>query len=750
MIVIKMRQNSWLKRGVWLAALVFAATVAARAQSAAGTLGGTITYAANGNPLHNVVVTVLQLRRTAETDEQGKYSFDNLPAGTYTVLAHTEGFPDVAQKITVTVGGAATLDFALELTGVREQVTVTASGSEQATFDAVESVTTVASTQILEQAGASLGEVLEKQTGVAKRSFGPGSTRPVVRGFDGDRVLVLQDGLRSGSVGSQSGDHGEPLDPLSVERLEVVRGPATLLYGSNAIGGVVNAVSDRDTSRHEGTRGYFSTFAGTANNQAGVSGGIEYGRGGWLVWGNGTGQRAGDYDTPQGRIDNSRFRHGNGAGGVGYYGGKAFFNAGYDYDNRRYGIPFAGVIEGEPDAQISIAMRRHNLRFTGGFHDAGGFISSGTFKVNYSDYNHKELEEGEVNTTFDNKTTSYRAAFDQRRSGRYSGTFGFEGFHREYSSVGAEALIPGRVTANIFSVFALQEYGTDRAKVQFGGRIENNRYRPTDASLPDRSFTGFSGAVGARFGLWAGGAFVVNYTRSDRAPALEELYNNGPHPGNLTFEIGDPALTREKGNGLEFGLRHAANRVRFEGNFYYYRLSDFIFLAPTGDFDDGLPVAEYLQSDARYLGTEVNFEAQAHRNLWLNAGVDYVNAELTDGTPLPRIPPLRARLGLDYRVRGLSLRPELILARDQDRVFPSPTGGGGDPEFTFRETRTPGYGVFNVIGSYTIARPHYAHIFSVNAFNLTDKLYRNHLSFIKDLAPEIGRGVRFSYTVRFF
>lgn len=736
-------------RGFSLILCGLLATLSVAAQSAGGTLQGTVTYATNGNPLHNVVVTITQLRRTAETDEQGKYTFDNLPAGSYSVLAHLEGFPDVAQKVTVNAGSTAALDFTLQLTGVREQVTVTASGSEQATFDAVESVSTIASTQILEQASANLGDVLEKQTGVAKRSFGPGSTRPVVRGFDGDRVLVLQDGVRSGSVGSQSGDHGEPLDPLSVERIEVVRGPATLLYGSNALGGVVNAVSDRDQTRHEGTRGYFSTFAGTTNNQAGISGSLEYGRGGWLVWGNGTGQRAGDYDTPLGRVDNSRFRNGNGAGGVGYYGDKAFINAGYDYDNRRYGIPFAGVIEGDPDAEIDIAMRRHNVRFTGGFQNAESFLAGGNFALNYTNYNHKELEGDEVGTTFDNRTTSYRAVFNQRRSGRLSGTFGVEGYHRDYSSLGEEALIPGSVTAKMFSAFILQEYGTDRAKLQFGGRIENNRYDPSDATRPNRNFTGFSGAVGARLGLWTGGALVVNYTHTDRAPALEELYNNGPHVGNLTFEIGDPTLKREKGNGLEFSLRHSVNRVRLEGNFYYYRLSNFIFLAPTGAVEDGLPEANYVQGNARYLGAEVNAEFEAHRNLWLNMGLDYVNAELRDGRPLPRIPPLRLRLGLDYRRGGLSVRPELVLADAQDRVFPSPATSGVT-DFDFRERRTAGYGIVNLAGSYTIARPHYAHIFAVNAFNLNNKLYRNHLSFIKEFAPEIGRGVRVSYTVRFF
>jgi iron complex outermembrane receptor protein len=568
----------------------------------------------------------------------------------------------------------------------------------------------------------------------------------VIRGFDGDRVLVLQDGIRNGSLGSQSGDHGEPIDALAVERLEVVRGPATLLYGSNAIGGVVNAVSGRDEGRHEGARGYVSTFAGTTNNTAGISGGIEYGRVGWLFWANGTGQRAGDYDTPAGPIFNSASRNGNGAGGLGYYGDKGFFNAQYSYDNRRFGVPFAAEFEAEKEKlgggaeeveQIDLAMRTNNLRFVTGFRNTGSFVNGGKFTLNYTRYRHEELENEAVGTLFKNGTTAFRGVFDQKRYGKWSGTFGFDGFVRNYETIGAEALVPGNVRQNSFSIFSLQEYGGERAKLQFGGRVENNRYRPDDASRPNRNFTGFSGSAGVRVGLWQNGAFVVNYARAERAPALEELYNEGPHIGTLTFEIGDPALRREKSDGVDFSLRHSSQRFRFEANLYYYRLRDFVFLAPTGGIEDGLPVANYTQGDSRFTGTEVNFEAQAAKSLWFNGGVDFVNAQLNNGAPLPRIPPLRARFGLDYRVAGLSLRPEVVFAGDQTRLFTN-------------ETRTSGYGLVNFNASYTIARRHYAHIFAVNVFNLNDKLYRNHLSFIKDLAPEIGRGARFSYTVRFF
>ncbi len=345
------------------------------------------------------------------------------------------------------------------------------------------------------------------------------------------------------------------------------------------------------------------------------------------------------------------------------------------------------------------------------------------------------MEGEEVATTFDNRTLNYRGTFDQHSIGPLLGSFGFQGVHRNYSASGEEALAPP-VTHNGIAAFTLQEVNLERVKLQFGARLDHTRYDPI--GLPPRSFTGFSGAAGIRVGLWNHGALVTNYTRSFRAPALEELYNYGPHIGNLAFEIGNPDLVGEQGHGVDVSLRHSSQSLRAEGNLFYYRLSDFVFMALTGETRHGLRVVNFNQGDSRFFGAEAALDVALHPNLWLNLGMDSVNARLTKlDTPLPRIPPLRGRLGLDARYRGLSVKPELIMASAQDRIFPT-------------ETPTAGYTVVNLDASYIIPHQHTAHVFSVTAFNLGDRLYRNHLSFIKDLAPEIGRGVRFNYTLKFF
>lgn len=726
-------------RAAFVISFLLLSSVPALAQSTA-TLRGTVTLSDSGKPIHNVLVTILQLRRTVGTDDNGKYEFQNVPAGTYDVVAHLDRVPDLVKNVSITSGTEATLNFQIQLSGVSEQVTVTATGTEQAVSSSIQSVEVIGSVDLAKKSPVSLGEALDGELGIAKRSFGPGTARPVIRGFDGDRVLVLQDGNRIGGLGFESGDHAEPVDVLTVERIEVVKGPATLLYGSNAIGGVVNTISGHD-SAHKGFNGYLTGVGSTNGGQAGGSGGVEYGTDKWLFWGNGGGQRSGNYNTPIGEVPNSFSREVSFTAGTGYYPTKGFLSFNYSFDKRRYGIPFDPA---EPDPEVVfLNPKRNSVQFRGGFRDTGSFIEAGTFSAQYNHYTHGEINSftGEVNTAFTNKSLVYEGVFDQRKHGRLSGRFGFWGLHRDFAASGEEALAPP-TKQNAIAVFGLETVDFERLSLQFGGRLENNRYKPEETAqrgiLPNRSFTGFSGAVGIRVPTWSGGALVANYSHSYRAPSLEELYNNGPHPGNLAFEIGDPNLQRELGDGLDFGVRHSSKRLRFEANGFFYHIKDFVFLAPTGDVEDDLIVAEYVQGTTRYAGTEARLDVALHPAIWLNLGADYVNAELTDSsTPLPRIPPLKGRAGLELRYKGLLLNPEVVLANHQERLFPT-------------ETRTAGYAVFGVSGSYLIASQHAAHIISFNAFNLGDRLYRNHLSFIKEFAPEMGRGLRVTYTLRFF
>lgn len=770
--------------------LMFLATNLAVSGQNTGAIRGTVTSQVTGARLAGVTIQITQLNRSVETDGEGKYEFAGLTPGRHTLVTHIDGFSDQTLNVVLSAGATSVIDFSLSLLALREEVTVTATGTEESVFQSFQSVNSIGSTQIREQAASGIGEILERESAVGKRSFGPGTSRPVIRGFDGDRVLVVQDGIRNGSLGSQSGDHGEPVDTLNLERIEVIKGPGTLLYGSNAIGGVVNAVTSDEDDPHEGLRGSFTGLGATNNRQGGISGGLEYGWQKLLFKVHGNFLREGDYKTPLGRIPNSSSRGFGGNTSLGYYGLKGFLLGSFTGDRRRYGTPYSPLFEAGdlltdtngdpcdptvqadceydiflirdrfsrqlpdvPDEAIDIKMRRNNYRVRGGFHDVSGPIERANFSLDVSRYRHDEIETeaggtDEVATSFFNNVTSFRSVFTQARRGALTGQFGFEGFHRNYLTQGAEQLIDGRVRQNSFAAFTLQELSVDRIAFQFGARVETNRYRPENTSLyARRGFTGLSGAGAARVALWNGASFVANFTSAYRAPSLEELYNEGPHIGTVTFEVGDQMLRRERSNGIEVSLRQRVKRFRLNGSVFHYRIGNFVFLEPRDadgngrvDIEDNLPVGNFVQGDARFTGADATLEVDATDWLGLFAVADVVRAELQNGDiPLPRITPPRLRIGGDLRYKGLSVRPEVVFtgARGLDHVFTL-------------ETPTAGYRLFNVNASYTYATTHVAHTFSLSTSNLGNRLYRNHLSFIKDLAPEQGRVLRASYTIRFF
>ena len=758
-------------------------TITARAgvTQSNGKLVGKVLLKESGGPLHGAIVLLVELGQSAISGEDGSFELNRVPPGAYQVIAHLDSlFTEETKSVTVAAGGIATVDFSLELVPPRYEITVSGAEKEETTLESFQSVESIGPFDLAGSAAVSLGETLDHQvgTGIAKRSFGPGSSRPIIRGFDGDRVLIMEDGIRTGTLSSQSGDHGELINPTQLERLEIVKGPATLLYSGNAMGGTVNAISRHHQIHrhpHAGLRGFVSGSVGTTNTLGGSSAGFEYGIRNWMIWSSGGGVRIGDYSAAQqGEIFNSRSRTANGGGGFGWYGDRMFFGIEGKYDDGIYGVPFATDFHGEEEGghdfhgeeegdhaeeveRIQLDSRRQSYRFNWGLRNLESAIESFVLKLGYTDWAHDEIEilsdgDREIGTEFEQRQFVYRGVFEQKKRGPLSGRFGFWGLGRDYSVAGEEAL-SSPVNQTGFAVFGLEELDFDTIKFQFGGRFETQRFRPDfskqrsgpqeegpgGGSLASkRTSSGVSTSAGIHADIWNDGVVVFNYSHSYRAPALEELYNFGPHVGNLAFEIGDPSLLAETGDGVEVSLRQSSKRLEGEMNFFYYDFEGFVFPFATGEARDGLQEIRFTQRAARFIGTEAKLGIGFHQNLWLNLGLDFVDAQDTDtNTSLPRIPPLRGKAGLAFNYLGFRFTPELILASRQHQTF---TG----------ETQTPGYGVVNLKAAYSFVQKHLAHQISVNVFNVGDRLYRNHSSFIKNLAPEIGRGVRLAYMVRFF
>jgi iron complex outermembrane receptor protein len=748
----------------------------AMAQTPAGTVTGKVTFQSTGAPVHGATVIIIGARRTTTTNEEGTFTVANVPPGAYEVVAQREHFSAARKSVIVSAGQTATVDFSLALETVHETLTVTASAAgTSTTFESFNAITSLDGVELARNIGTSIADALTTVPGVSKRSFGPGSGRPIIRGFDGDRVLIMQDGVRTGDLSSQSGDHGVSIDSGGLDRLEVVKGPATLLYGSNAIGGVVNAISPQDAFRVSpfvGSLGGLTFDASSADEAVGANGSVQYGKGGWTVWAGGGARRSGDYETPEATIENSASRLQNGRAGFGYVGERMFFSAGTSIEDGRFGIPFAGLFhhhhedggeepEGEEhDAQVDISSLRKNVRADFGLRNlASAFVDTVKLTFNYTDYNHDELEIEDgveaVGTQFTNNTMSLRAELEQKRRGRLTGRMGGEWFRRDYDATGEEALAP-KTQQDSLAGFVYEEMGFDRFRLQFGARVEHTRYdvgaRPEvehdgegDAGheheappVRDRSFTAMSGSFGVHANLGTSGAFVVNLSGASRAPALEELYNFGPHVGNLAFEVGNPELDIERTLGIDVSLRSRAQKVQGELNLFAYNISNFVFLDLHDEELDGLREADFVQADARFIGVEASGSVDLHERLHLHAGASYVRASLTDSSEaLPRIPPLSARIELDMPFGDFKVGPELVLTAAQNRVFRN-------------ETTTDGSAVLNLNATYLVARGHATHTVALKAYNLTNETWRLHTSFIKDLAAEMGRGVKLTYSVKFF
>lgn len=710
----------------------------------ASEIRGLVSLETNGKPVHNITILLLPSSRVVETNDAGTYSFANLAPGRYTLVATGEGLTDIRRSIELKDGETGTVDFKMGVSPLRQELTVTASANKAETsLETFSSTLTLDSTALASKAATSLGDVLDGEAGIHKRSFGPGTTRPVIRGFDGDRILILQDGVRTGTLGAQSGDHGEPVDPQGLDRVEVVRGPGTLLYGSSAIGGVVNMVSGHHEAKdqgHQGVHGYLSGIAGTNNGLHGGSAGLDFGFERWVFRISSGGQRTSDYHTPEERIFNSRARNYNGSAGFSFYGRKHWLTMSFTNQRGLYQIPNAPdeehhddheehAEEGHAHETVSLPNQRWNVRFNGGARERY------QYSLNYSDWKHQEVANGEVETRFFNKQLDYRFLVEQPRRGPWTGSFGVWGLRRDYKTIGAEATTPATIQ-NAFAGYGVQTISLDHVRFQLGGRVETNRYKPQFGR--ERNFTGFSGGAGVSVPIDKSSVFVANYSHAYRAPALEELYANGPHPGLMVFEVGDVNLRRERMNGVDVSYRRQDGRFKTEANFFNYWLGSQVFLAPTGTIEDGLARALYSQGNTRYTGFDARLQAGLNRYAWLNVGFDAVRTELTStNMSLPRTPPVRGKLGLDLRKGHFNVMPEVILTARQERVFTN-------------ETTTDGYVTMNVRSGYTMVRQHTIHFFGVNWFNANNRFYRNHLSFIKDYAPEIGRGIAFNYSVRFF
>lgn len=703
----------------------------ASAQTATTTLSGKITQTGNGQPLAGAVVVIDELRREVRTGNDGAYRFDNIRPGQYHLGIRAEGYS--TRRTEVTVGSTpATLNIAIDF-DLRFAEVLSVSPTARPQFESYQPTTVLDGQELTKSLEATLGATLSESPGVAMREFGAAPARPVIRGLDGDRISVLEDGQRMGDLSSQSGDHSVPTNPAAARKIEVVRGPATLLYGANAIGGLVNVITDSiPTERTDKAAGNFTFNFGSNAGVAGGAGVIHVGNGKFALNVGGAANRSGDYDTPQGEVANSQARTAMGQIGASWTGEKSYLGASYGYDDSSYGIP---IVEG---GTVHLTPQRHSISVRAGGQNLGGWLQSYRATLGVRKYQHSEFEGSKVGTEFHNDTVEAEALLSHKRVGRLVGSVGGWLLNRAFDAIGAEALSPP-VDQRAVAGFVYEEIESSRATAQFGGRFDHSEFTPGQHRR-ERSFNTWSGSVGLVLKPVRAKDNVVlalNLAHASRYPSLEELYYFGPHPGDLSFEIGNEELEAEHALGFDASLRGRSRR--FEGEVTYFRnhISNYIFRQPTGDVENGLIVVRNIEVDSVMSGLEAQASVKVTPALTAEITYDYVRGELSlTGDPLPRIPPYRLIGGLKYQKNAFQFGGSAQKVSDQTRVFG-------------HETPTDGYATARFFASYSFHRGGLLNTVTARLDNATDTLYRNHLNYLKDVLPEIGRSFKVVYSLGF-
>jgi iron complex outermembrane receptor protein len=609
-----------------------------------------------------------------------------------------------------------------------------------------------------------LGDLLSGMTGIRSTYFGPGASRPVIRGLAGPRVLVLTNGVGMIDASTLSPDHQVAVDPAEAQRIEVLRGPSALLYGGSAIGGVVNILDERvpTSPATGGFDGRVSGQVASVDDARQLSAQLKVGQGPLVFSVDALRRESDDYAVPappesrrlaqlegeepepSDRVENSAVELTAYGAGVSWVSALGFVGVSVKRTETTYGVPGHGHAheeeehegeehEEEADVAIDLVQTRFDLR---GEVDVGfGPFSRMRGSLGVADYEHVELEGDEVGTRFTSDGFEGRLELIQRERDGWSGAVGFQGLQRNLTAVGEEAYVPSTEVTEA-GLFTLQR--VDRGSYGFEGGVRVDR-RTLESDVGDREFTNISASAGVFARPSKGGFVGLSVSRNERAPTEAELFAFGEHAATRSFEIGDARLDSEVSYSIEAAAHVERGRLEADLHLFAARYQGFIDLRPTGEeTEEGTEIFAYRQTDADFYG----LEAEASYVVWedgdrefrLEGAYDFVRGETDLGLPA-RIPPFSLTARLAYETSQLETRLEARRVGEARRVA----------EF---ELPTDGYLLVNAFVAYKPAAFEGLVLFA-EARNLTDVEAREHVSFLKDLAPLPGRNLRAGVAYRF-
>lgn len=639
------------------------------------------------------------------------------------------------------------------------------------------SVAVVGQRELQSSPAASLGDAVGTLPGVSATSFAPGASRPVIRGLGGFRVSIQENGLGTGDVQKLSDDHAVPLDPNAIDQVEVVRGPATLRFGSQAIGGVVNATNSRipDTIPEAGWRAQISGGFNSANNGRDAAAMVEAAAGNFVVHADTFSRTGSDYRIPGGRQPNTSFNGDGYSLGGSYVFKNGYFGLAYSSFDSTYFIP--GIEAAAANNHIDLTQSKWTSKGEWRVRDGG--LEAIRFWFGVLDYRHNEVDglgaAAVTGSTFLNKQLEARVEAQHlpvtTQFGELRGAIGAQWTDRKLSAAGEDGVLLDPTKTRSLASYLFEELQvTQKLKLQAAGRLERVDIRGVASTFPasllpppddpaqsasQQTFLPKSGSVGLLYSLPLGVVARTTAQHSERSPDATELFYKGPHDATQTFEIGNPNLKIEHANTIELGLKRAKGNFRFDASVYRTQFTDFIYKRFTGakcdsDFSScgagsELDQIAYSQRNATFYGAEAQAEldiAPIWRGMWgVEARYDFVHAKFDDGTFVPKIAPHRLGGGVYYRDANWLARVSLLHAFSQNQIAAF-------------ETPTAGYNLLNAELSYTMKLEPFAGIgrefvVGIKGENLLDDDIRNAVSYKKDEVLQPGRSVRIFGTLKF-
>jgi len=711
--------------------------------SQATVIEGTIRSTNDNHPVEFALVFLEEIRRSATSDVQGVFRIANVPEGPHTVQISRIGFENLTRVIEVSGEDTLRITFFMDPEVIiHDEVIVQ---GDRSVGEAILTEHELKGEQLREALGTTIAETLNDLPGLSMRSMGPAPARPVLRGLGGERLLVLENGSRTGDLSQTSSDHALVVDPLAAERMEIVRGPAALIYGSNTMAGAINVVKESVLSSvpdHIHANATLQAQSVSSGLASGFSMAAPVGSS-FAIHASGTAREAHDVRTPDGRLGNTDLSSWTGEAGVSWirpWGYVGFNGSLYDSD---YGIP-GGFVGAHPNG-VSISVERKRAEYRAELLRPKPWIDRLEWVGTWTRYFHQEFESsGALGIEYGVLTWSTKVTAHTGQWGLFDkGAVGVWAEYRDYVA-GGFSFTPA-TTERTIAAFTYQDFHIGSTILEAGLRFDSRVVTPSSEFTSDigevrqRTLGGLSASLSVLQDLGDGWSARAMAMRSLRLPGIEELLSEGPHLAAYSFEVGNPDLPEEIGTGAELTLLLNKERVSGTAAVFVNQFDGYIFPRNTGElnFRIYVPIYQYTGNDARLYGAEGSVNLDLGQRFELQSTASWVRGELTDsGTPIPWTPPLKGRVALVRNGDMVKWTASLRGASQQTRLGPF-------------EEPTDGYVVPDLAAQMHFVRGGMLHTMTLAVDNLTNTTYRDHLSRVKSVMPEPGRNIRLLYRLHF-